>query len=479
MTAPDSMLLPSVALPPRRVWVAGPAGPRPTHWADKPPRLRVPGSKYYTLRYLLIALLAEGESLVRGPALADDTAVLVRALRALGAEARWVHDDDASGNDDEVGWSLRVRGTGGRLRLPADGTLEVGNAGAVLRVLLGLGALLPAVRFTTDHPDSLGRRPNRDLLDALAALGIQSEADGAEGRLPIALRGGPPAGGAVAVSGARSSQFLSALLLLAPLLPRGLEITVVDDLRSAPLARATLGALRAAGIQVEAAADLRRFRVPGGQRYRAGTYVVGGDAPSAAALLAAAATLGRGLRLVGLDPTQEDVAAVVAALRALGADLHWRTDAAGMPELALAAGTALRGATLDGDAILDSVPVLAAAACSAVGPTRFERVATLRLKESDRIGDLCAELGRAGAELAPEATSTAGPDVIVVRGRPEGLVGGAEVAGHDDHRLVQALAIAALRGARGLTIDGADAVAKSYPGFFDDLRRLGARVDAL
>jgi 3-phosphoshikimate 1-carboxyvinyltransferase len=130
----------------------------------------------------------------------------------------------------------------------------------------------------------------------------------------------------------------------------------------------------------------------------------------------------------------------------------------------------LRGARLDGDAIIDSVPVLAAAACFARGETRFENVATLRLKESDRIGDLCGELRAAGADLDPL------PETIVVRGQPAGIRGDVVVAGHDDHRLVQALAIAALRSEHGLTIEGADAVAKSYPGFFAELVRLGAHV---
>jgi 3-phosphoshikimate 1-carboxyvinyltransferase len=125
---------------------------------------------------------------------------------------------------------------------------------------------------------------------------------------------------------------------------------------------------------------------------------------------------------------------------------------------------------VDGDACIDSVPALVAAACFAEGESRFENVATLRLKESDRIGDLCLELRRAGCAVEPLA------DAIVVRGRPEGIAGGVTVAGHDDHRLVQALALVALRSRGGLTITGADAVAKSYPAFFADLAALGAEV---
>ena len=175
-----------------------------------PVTLGVSGAKYYTLRYLLAALLADGVSRVRNPARSDDTRVLLDALRALGA--------DVTEEDDADTWTLRITGTGGKLRQPPGNTLAVGNAGAALRMLLGVGALLPEITFTTDHPQSLGRRPNNDLLAALAQLGIQAEANGPEGLLPITLRGGPPAGGAITVSGARSSQYLSALLFLAPLL---------------------------------------------------------------------------------------------------------------------------------------------------------------------------------------------------------------------------------------------------------------------
>ncbi len=179
--------------------------------------LRVPGAKYYTLRYLLAAFLAEGESRVRNPALSEDTAVLVQAIRALGGQVTWERDGDE-------GWAARVTGCGGHPNIPPGSVVHAGNAGAVLRFLLGIGALLPDIRFETDHPSSLGRRPNADLLAALESLGIAVESQGPDGLLPITLRGGPPRGGAVSVSGARSSQYASALLYLAPLLPDGLDL---------------------------------------------------------------------------------------------------------------------------------------------------------------------------------------------------------------------------------------------------------------
>jgi 3-phosphoshikimate 1-carboxyvinyltransferase len=169
----------------------------------------------------------------------------------------------------------------------------------------------------------------------------------------------------------------------------------------------------------------------------------------------------------------EDVRALIAALRALGAEVDGEAHSADTEAVKIGRGSRLRGASIDGDACIDSVPALVAAACFAEGESRFENVATLRRKESDRIYDLCDELRRAGCDVEPL------PDAIVVRGRPGGIVGGMTVAGHDDHRLVQALAIVALHSRDGLTITGADAVAKSYPSFFADLASMGAEVRAV
>ena len=424
--------------------------------------LKLPGAKYYTLRYLLAALLADGVSLTHNPARSDDTLVLVRALRALGADVAEMMTDSGD-------WTLRITGTGGHLSAPPDHTLAVGNAGAVLRLLLGISALLPEITFTTDHPQSLGRRPNADLLAALAQLGVRAEANGPEGLLPITLHGGSLAGGAVTVSGARSSQYLSALLYLAPLLPQGLHITVTDDLRSADLVQATLRVLAEAGILVEADPSLRAFTISGGQRYRSGEYSVPGDVPSAAALAVAALLTEQPAQLAALARSSRETIAMLLALGDMGASV--RLLANGVVDIG--AGTPLHGTTLDSDPLIDSVPVLAAAACFAEGDTRFENAATLRLKESDRIGDLCAELQRAGCKAWPYDHG------IMVRGQPDGIAGGVTVDAHDDHRLAQALALVALRCREGLTITGADAVAKSYPTFFDDLRRFGAEVRAM
>jgi 3-phosphoshikimate 1-carboxyvinyltransferase len=204
----------------------------PSHLLPATPQ--VPSSKYYTLRYLLAAALADGNSHVLWPAESDDSEALFRGCCALGARLTW---------QDEQHSTLRVEGVG---TPRADGPVEiqVGNAGAVLRLLLGVGVLLPQVTFVTNYPQSLGKRPNRELLVALEELGASYQSAGEEGYLPVTLYRNQLHGGSITISGARSSQYLSALLFLAPLLESGLEITVVDGLKSKPLVRATLEVLQ-------------------------------------------------------------------------------------------------------------------------------------------------------------------------------------------------------------------------------------------
>jgi len=421
-------------------------------------RPEVPSSKYYTLRYMLAATLAEGESRVLFPAESDDSDALFRGCRAMGAALSW---------EDEQHTALLVRGVG-KPHSTAPVTINVGNAGAVARLLVGLGALLPEVTFVTDHAQSLGKRPNRELLEALTTLGATCEGTGPEGCLPITIRGGNLHGGHVGISGARSSQYLSALLFLAPLIGEALEIEVVDELKSQPLVHATLEVLREAGIKVEHDEALCHFSIAGGQHYQPREYVLPGDYPSAAALLSACVVANdpsSGLQLSRLRPGDEVGEALLDAYRAMGADLRVDGDT-----VTVRGGRRLRGIDLNGDAVIDCIPVLVAAACFAEGESVFYNIESLHYKESDRIDDLCAELRKAGCAVMPQR------DAIIVQGRPQGIEGGVVVDGHNDHRLLMALAIVGLRSRRGLTLSGVEHIAKSYPQFFEELRRLGAEI---
>ena len=418
----------------------------------------LPSSKYYTLRYVLAATLARGESTVAFPAVSEDSEALFRACRALGAQLQW---------RDEQQRALRVNGVG-RPHSQEAVTINVGNAGAVLRLLLGIGALLPEVTFITDHAQSLGKRPNRELLEALTSLGAVCEGTGSEGYLPVTIRGGKLHGGRVTISGARSSQYLSSLLFLAPLIGEPLDIVVVDNLKSQAMVHVTLNVLEEAGIVVEYDETLRHFYIPAGQDYQPRQYVVPGDYPSAAALLAACAVAtdpASEIRLSGLRPGERDGDVLLEALRAMDADVQIDGDT-----LKLRGGRRLRGVEMDGDGAIDCIPVLVAAACFAEGESVFYNIESLHYKESDRIDDLCAELRRAGCMVTPRQ------DAILVRGQPQGVEGGVVVDAHSDHRLLMALAIVALRSRHGLTLSGVEHIAKSYPHFFQDLQELGAEI---
>lgn len=408
-----------------------------------------PPSKNYTTRFLLVAGLAEGESLVINPAQNDDARAMMRCLEALGAEIRPVEG------------GLLIRGFGGRPRPRA--ALDVGNAGAVLRFLLAVAVLGEEISFSTPFPASLGKRPHGDLLEALAALG--AEVESADGRLPIVIRGGRIRGGRVEVRGSVSSQFTSALLFLAPLLPEGLTVQVTEGLRSQAAVRTTLEVLARAGIQAEADWERLLFYVPGGQRYRPGRFTVNGDYPGAAAVLAAAALVPGEVTVTGLFPDAQGERAALEAFAAMGAELAVESD-----RVRVRGGRPLRGIVFDGDRAIDAVLSLATVAAFAEGESVFTRVGHLRFKESDRLGDFAAEMRRVGLDLEPRG------EELIVKGRPEGVPGGITLSAHQDHRLVMAFAAVGLRAERGLVIDGAEHVGKSYPGFFSDLRRLGATI---
>ena len=362
---------------------------------------------------------------------------------------------------------LRIQGVGRPISTQPV-KLNVGNAGAVLRLMLGISALLPEATFVTDHPHSLGKRPNRELLEALTSLGAVCTGTGEEGYLPITIRGGDLHGGRVTISGARSSQYLSSLLFLAPLIGERVEINVVDGLKSQALVQVTLNVLDEAGITVEHDTALRHYSIEAGQRYQPREYTVPGDYPSAAALLAACAVAtdpASEVTLLRLRPDEEVGVELRRAFSAMGADIQIDGET-----MRLRGGRRLRGIEMDGDSAIDCIPVLVAAACFAEGESVFYNIEGLHYKESDRINDLCTELRRAGCIVTPRN------DAIIVRGQPQGIEGGVVVDGHSDHRLLMALAIVGLRSHHGLTLTGTEHIAKSYPQFFADLQRLGVEM---
>ncbi|GAB2692691.1 3-phosphoshikimate 1-carboxyvinyltransferase [Paenibacillus thermoaerophilus] len=408
-------------------------------------------SKNYTTRYMLAAALAEGESTVRFPARSEDSDAMRRCIRDLGAELR------------EEGETMTIVGFGRHPKPVKE--LDVGNAGAVLRFLMSVAAFCPEVTFVNKYPQSLGKRPHQDLIDALQQMNVRVTHN--DGKLPITIYGGSPKGGRIEVSGSVSSQYLSSLLFMTPLLDEDSEITVLHDLKSKIIVGQTLEVLEQAGIRIEASDDLMHYRVPGRQRYRPQEYVVQGDYPGSAAILAAAAVTESDVVVHRLSEfSRQGERAVVDVLRAMNVPL---THANG--DVHVKGNGKLKAVEFDGDQFTDAVLAMVAAAVFAEGTSRFYNVENLRYKECDRITDFLNELRKAGADVEERQSE------IIVHGRPEGVEGGVEIDAHFDHRVIMALTVVGLRSHKGLTIRDAHHVAKSYPQYFDHLRSLGAQVD--
>ncbi len=408
-------------------------------------------SKNYTTRYLLVGALAEGTSTVYHAAHSDDSDAMRRCIRDLGARV------------EENGEKMLITGFG---RNPKHvSRLDIGNAGAVLRFLMSVAAFCPELTFINAYPDSLGKRPHLDLITALEQMNVSI--GHVNGRLPITIRGGNPRGGKISVSGNVSSQYLSSLLFMTPLLEEDSEIQVLHDLKSKVVVGQTLEVLNQAGIVIEASEDLMFYKVRGGQRYEAKDYYVQGDYPGSAAIMAAAAVTNSDVTINRLEEhSKQGERAVVDVMRTMGVPLVHHKDV-----LHIQGNRQLQSVEFDGDAFTDGVLAMVAAAVFANGTSRFYNVENLRFKECDRITDYLHELRKAGARVEEKQSE------IIVYGQPEGIEGGVEIDAHYDHRVIMALTVVGLRARKGLTIKDAHHVAKSYPQYFDHLKQLGANVN--
>jgi 3-phosphoshikimate 1-carboxyvinyltransferase len=403
-----------------------------------------PPSKSLTQRYLLIALLAEGPTLIERPLRSGDTAATRAALAALGVRIEEI----------DGGETLRVEAGAP----PADAVIQCAANGTLLRLLMGVAASRPG-RWTLDGTARLRERPVGPLADALVSLGAGVRYLGRPGHAPLEVEGGRLTGGAVTVDASRSSQFVSALLLAAVGCPEPVEIAVTE-LVSAPYVDLTLHCLATFGARVE--------RLPGGlrvmpTRLRGCRARVEPDASSACYPAAAAALTGGRvlLRGLGADSAQGDLR-FLELLRRMGADVDRHADDV------VVGGGALDAIDADLSDLPDQVPTLAALAPFARGTTRISGVPHLRLKESDRLTVMARELGRLGATVRELAGGLEVEGTWAAAAPP-----GDEVVAdpHGDHRIAMSLALVGLRRA-GVRIRDGRVVEKSYPGFWNDLDAL-------
>lgn len=407
-------------------------------------RIEVPGSKSIVNRALICAALAEGESVLVRTAPGEDTEAMISCLTALGVGIRREKAD------------LSVIGCGGNIR--GGVSVSARLAGTTSRFVIALAALAAEPTVVTGD-EALRRRPFGPLREALVNLGAEVAVLDPPHELPVRVSRKNLSGGAVSIRGDVSSQFVSALMLIGPLLPGGLRIELTSPLVSAPYLRITAQVMAAFGIPGVGISE-SEIEVPAG-RYRACRYTVEPDASSASYPLAAAGICGGQVLVtdLGREALQGDIG-FLDVLTSMGCEVSTTPEG-----VSVRGAKRLVGGCFDLRDMSDLVPTVAALAVFADGTTEITGVGFIRHKESDRIGDLVAGLRRVGCQA--EETE----DGLVIHPSDLADLHGAQLACHHDHRLAMAWSLLALR-IPGIEVDDPDVVAKSWPEWWSVRDRL-------
>lgn len=395
--------------------------------------VRPPGSKSQTNRSLVCAALAEGTSHLRRPLVSEDSDAMGRCLQALGVRVAQSPDD----------WE--VVGTAGRLPSGPHVLLDAGASGTTARFMTSVAALAPRT-VTVDGTARMRERPIGALVAALAGAGVDIR--DRDGYPPVTVHGGPLRGGEITIDSSRSSQFLSSLLMASPMAMRPTTI-VATGLASAGYVTTTLEVMESFGVHV--GVDGHRYHAPSGP-YRAATVDIEADASAAVYVWAAAAAAGGTATVQGIprQSTQPDLG-ILEVLATMGCEVDGHT---------VRGSGALRPVELDLSHMPDGAMTVAVLCALAKGTSRLQGLATLRLKETDRIGALITELARVGVEAGMDG------DTMVIAGG--GDLAGGRIDTYDDHRMAMAFSVLGL-AVDGIAISDPGCVTKTWPGFFEAL----------
>lgn len=399
--------------------------------------ITAPASKSYAQRAAAAALLADGVSTLTHLTLCNDVSAALNVIRRLGASI--AHE----------GTTYSIEGGFN----PTADRIDIGESGLAARLFAPIAAL-GSRPITIDGEGSILKRPVGMIQEPLQQLGARVTSRG--GYLPLVVEG-PLRGGKVTVDGSHSSQFITGLLMALPLAEHDTELTV-ERLASRPYIDMTIEVLRAFGIEVTHQ-EYTRFQIKGGQRYAAAEYNIEGDWSGASCLLVAGAVAGAvTVRNLNPDSLQADKA-ILEALRIAGAKVTTTRNAVTV------SNSPLMAFNFDATHCPDLFPALAVLAANSKGTSVIRGTNRLTHKESNRAETLAGTFRALGI-----AVDLAEPDRMKITG---GKIVGAEVESHNDHRIAMAAAVAALTADGPVTIRQAEAVNKSYPGFWNDLEKLG------
>ena len=402
----------------------------------------IPASKSHTIRAIVIASLANGKTVIKNPLESEDTQAALNAAEALGAKIA----------KKENKWE--IDGFSGKPTVPKN-TVNIGNSGTTLRLFTSVAALADNW-ITFDGDESIRERPMLPLLDSLEKLGVKVKSN--DGKCPLSVKG-PILGGKTSIN-AVTSQFLSSLLLVSPYAKKDVEIDV-EALNEIPYVNMTLKWLNDQGIIYENK-DMKHFSIKSGQKHKAFEKQIPADWSSATFPICACAITQSNCKIKDVD--FEDVQGdkrIVDILQDMGVKIM-----KSLEELHIK-GNKVQGSIIDLNDIPDSLPALSVLGCFANNETQLINVPQARIKETDRIKVMTEELTKMGADIEEKE------DGMIIRQKE---LKGAEVSGHNDHRIVMALTLAGLIADGETVIDRAESINITYPSFVEDMRSLGARI---
>ena len=406
--------------------------------------ISVPGSKSHTIRAIAIASMADGVSKIIAPLVSEDTISALGAASAFGAKV-----------EKEPGiWT--ITGTGGKITAP-EKTVDMGNSGTSLRIFSALASLSDS-KISFDGDNSLRTRLMQPLLTALKPLGVNSES--ANGKCPLSVHG-PLTGGRSRVEG-KSSQFVTAVLLSCPLAAQD-SVIEVFNLNEKPYVEITIDWMKKQNLKFSCNESMSLFEIEGRQSYKPFELAIPADFSTACFPLIASAVTGCTVRINNLDfSDRQGDKEVFSFMERMGmkVERHQGYTVASRNK------SGLSGAELDLNSTPDALPALAVAACFADGRTVLGNVPQARIKETDRIACMTKELRKMGAKVEELE------DGMIIHGGTQ--LHGTDVESYHDHRIAMALSIAGLGADGTTTVNNAESASVTYPGFYEDFRKMGA-----
>ena len=407
--------------------------------------VNLPGSKSLSNRILLLSMLAEGQTEIHNLLDSDDVRRMVEALEILGIQFEEKRAENL----------ISVSGTAGKIPV-SEATLMLGNAGTAIRPLTA-AMTLGHGRFVLDGVARMRERPIIDLVDGLSQLGANLRCLNDTDCPPVEVIADGLPGGKTRLSGAISSQYLTAILLVAPYAKSEVEIEIIDKLVSVPYVEMTMRLMRHFGVSVNHK-DFQTFQIPRQNYQSPGKLYVEGDASTASYFLAGAAITGGSVTVkgCGTESIQGD-SRFAEVLEQMGAKVDW-----GARQVKLT-GSTLNGIDVDMNQMPDAAMTLAVTALFASGPTAIRNIYNWRVKETERLKAVSTELRKLGA-LVEE-----GHDYLVIH--PPTQIKIASINTYDDHRMAMSFSLVAC-GKSSVTICNPDCVSKTFPDYFEVLAGL-------